>query len=357
MPVAVAMQYPSGYPPSRFLERLLLASPITKRGTRFLPRQWAIGVASLREWRSYHAFRPDRSEPVRHVVEAGSITHGAERAHLALAAASTRIRHMEEALGAALLTRGRAGVTPTQAGRTLLQHARTILGQAERLREDLGAYAGGLGGQVRVLSNTNALTEFLPETLSSFLCRASERQYRPRGAMSDEMVGLIAEGVADLGIVAGTVDRSELETYPFRKDRFVVVVATRSSARARAEIAFADVLVRFRRPRPRERVQRSSPTRRRAPDSRCGCASSCAASTRCAAWSSAASASASCRRPRRAGPPRPWRSSTFPSPIPRRCATSRSACAASRELPPTMHASWWSICGRQGVVARGISTQ
>src|SRR5215207_10097470 len=97
----------------------------------------------------------------RHVVEAGSITHGAERAHLALAAASTRIRNMEQALGAPLLTRGRAGVTPTQAGRTLLQHARTMLGQAERLREDLGAYAGGLGGQVRVLSNTNALTEFL----------------------------------------------------------------------------------------------------------------------------------------------------------------------------------------------------
>src|ERR1043165_3616899 len=65
----------------------------------------------------------------RHVVEAGSITHGADRAHLALAAASTRIRHMEEALGASLLVRGRGGVTPTQAGRTLLQHARTILGR------------------------------------------------------------------------------------------------------------------------------------------------------------------------------------------------------------------------------------
>ena len=38
----------------------------------------------------------------RHVVEAGSITRGAERAHLALAAASTRIRNMEEALGAPL---------------------------------------------------------------------------------------------------------------------------------------------------------------------------------------------------------------------------------------------------------------
>jgi DNA-binding transcriptional LysR family regulator len=75
----------------------------------------------------------------RHVVEAGSITRGAERAHLALAAASTRIRHMEEAFGAALLLRGRQGVTPTAAGRTLLQHARAILRDAERLREDLGA--------------------------------------------------------------------------------------------------------------------------------------------------------------------------------------------------------------------------
>ena len=78
----------------------------------------------------------------RHVVEAGSITHGAQRSNLALAAASTRIRNMEETLGVALLTRGRAGVTPTQAGRTLLQHARTILRQAERLHEDLGAYSG-----------------------------------------------------------------------------------------------------------------------------------------------------------------------------------------------------------------------
>ena len=49
----------------------------------------------------------------RHVVEAGSITHGAERAHLALAAASTRIRNMEKSLGAPLLLRSRQGVIPT----------------------------------------------------------------------------------------------------------------------------------------------------------------------------------------------------------------------------------------------------
>ena len=178
----------------------------------------------------------------RHVVEAGSITHGAGRAHLALAAASTRIRNMEQALGAPLLVRARQGVTPTQAGRTLLQHARAILGQAERLREDLGAYAGGLAGQVRVLSNTNALTEFLPEALSSFLAAHPNVSIDLEERLSDEIVGLIAEGVGDIGIVAGTVDAGRLTTYPFRSDRFVLVAARDHALARRAKIEFAEAL-------------------------------------------------------------------------------------------------------------------
>src|ERR1700740_3796510 len=178
----------------------------------------------------------------RHVVEAGSITHGAERAHLALAAASTRIRNMEEALGAALLVRSRKGLTPTQAGRALLQHARAILRQAERLREDLGAYAGGQAGQIRVLSNTNALTEFLPEALSSFLSTHPNVSVDLEERLSDEIVGLIAEGVADLGIVAGTVDARTLETFPYRRDRFVLPVACDHPLAKRAKIGFDEVL-------------------------------------------------------------------------------------------------------------------
>jgi DNA-binding transcriptional LysR family regulator len=178
----------------------------------------------------------------RHVVEAGSITHGAERANLALAAASTRIRNMEASLGAALLVRGRQGVTPTAAGRTMLQHARLILAEAQRLREDLGAYAGGLAGQVKLLSNTNALTEFLPEALSAFLTAHPQVSLDLEERLSDEIVGLIAEGVGDVGIVAGTVDTGRLETYPFRSDRFVLVVPRGDPLARRVQIGFADVL-------------------------------------------------------------------------------------------------------------------
>ncbi|GJD95420.1 HTH-type transcriptional regulator CysL [Methylobacterium iners] len=178
----------------------------------------------------------------RHVVEAGSITHGAARANLALAAASVRIRAMEETLGAALLTRGRQGVTPTPAGRTLLAHARALMDGIDRMQGELAAYSGGTVGQIRVLSNTNALTEFLPEVLSAYLARHTGVSVDIEERTSDEIVGLVAEGTADLGIVAGTVDTGTLETYPFRQDRFVVVVAPTHPLSRREAVTFAEVL-------------------------------------------------------------------------------------------------------------------
>ncbi|MDO8377754.1 LysR substrate-binding domain-containing protein [Phenylobacterium sp.] len=176
------------------------------------------------------------------VAEAGSITHGAARGRLALAAASTRIRAMEEAIGAALLVRSRQGVVPTPAGQTLLKHARLMLEQSARLREDLGAFAGGLTGEVRLLANTNASTEFLPEALGRFLTDNPKVRVDLEERLSDEIVGLIAEGVGDIGIVAGTVDVGGLETFPFRSDRFVVVAQAGHPLAARARAAFADVL-------------------------------------------------------------------------------------------------------------------
>ena len=176
------------------------------------------------------------------VVDAGSITAGAERSALALAAASTRIRGMEDVLGARLLERSRQGVTPTPAGRTLLMHARTLLRDAARMREDLSAFAGGLSGEVKLLANTNALTEFLPEALGLFLAAHPQVSVNLEERLSDEIVRLIAEGVGDVGIVAGTVDVGSLETFPFRSDRFVVVTATAHPLAARKRVSFAEVL-------------------------------------------------------------------------------------------------------------------
>jgi DNA-binding transcriptional LysR family regulator len=178
----------------------------------------------------------------RHIAEAGSITGGAARAHLALAAASARLRAMEEAVGARLAERGRQGISLTPAGHTLLHHARNLLAGAERMQEAMGTYAGGRAGHIRMLSNTNALTEFLPEALGRFLAEHPQVTVDLQERLSDEIVGLVAEGVAELGIIAATADTGGLETYPFGIDRFVLVVPRGHPLASRERIDFAELL-------------------------------------------------------------------------------------------------------------------
>ena len=175
-------------------------------------------------------------------AEAQSITHGAQRTNLALASASARIRGMEEVLGTPLLERQRRGVKPTAAGCALLHHARLVLQQMERMRGELGAYGRGLKARLRLLSNTAGLTEFLPEALAAYLAAhpnvAIDLEERP----SAEIVPAIAEGLADLGIVADVVDLGDLETFPFRTDRLVLITPRGHRLARRRSLAFREAL-------------------------------------------------------------------------------------------------------------------
>ncbi|MFM9438220.1 DNA-binding transcriptional LysR family regulator [Janthinobacterium sp. CG_23.3] len=181
----------------------------------------------------------------RHVVEAGSITAGAERAHLALASASARLRGMEDLLGVPLLLRKRRGVDATEAGRTLLHHARVILAQVEKMRGDLGDYAQGLKGQIRLLCNTSALSEFLPQALADYLRAHPQVHVEVEERRSGDIVQALFDGVADIGIVADSANSDGLQTFPFRDDPLVVVAAPAHPLLAGpggGDIAFAQTL-------------------------------------------------------------------------------------------------------------------
>ena len=160
-----------------------------------------------------------------HVAEAQSITHGAERANLALASASARIQGMEEALGVALLVRNRRGVVLSPAGQCLLDHARLIVQQVERLHGDLGSFSRGLSGSVRLLSNTAALSEHLPRVVAAFLAAYPAISVDIEERESADIAQAVASGAADIGIASEVALPEGLETFPFRDDRLVLVAS------------------------------------------------------------------------------------------------------------------------------------
>ncbi|MFK0334823.1 LysR family transcriptional regulator [Rhizobium sp. NPDC090275] len=176
-----------------------------------------------------------------HIVEAHSITQGSERAGMALASASARIRGMEEMSGVPLLHRGARGVRPTQAGEALAHHAGIVLGQMEQMRGDLQIYAKGLRGQIRLLSGRAAMAH-LPEALRRFLVDHPTIDVDLEERQSPDVVAAVAAGLADLGIAADTTDTGSLETRPFKTDRLVLITARDHPLAERTSVAFRDLL-------------------------------------------------------------------------------------------------------------------
>lgn len=176
------------------------------------------------------------------VVEAGSITHGAAEANLSLAAASERLRAMETAGGVKLLERGPRGTVPTEAGEALAHHARLILRQLAHMQGELAERANGIRATIRLLANTAAITEFLPDPLGSWLAAHPRVDIDLRERQSSEIVKAVSGRLAEIGIVSDAVDTGGLHLRPFAVDRLVVVAPRDHPRAAEKQVSFADVL-------------------------------------------------------------------------------------------------------------------
>ena len=102
------------------------------------------------------------------VCELGSIGRAAEREFIAASAVSKRMSDLEAVFQTPLLERHARGVTLTAAGESLLHHARTIIYGLDKMQAELGEYAKGVRGHVRVHASISAIVQFLPEDLGSF---------------------------------------------------------------------------------------------------------------------------------------------------------------------------------------------
>lgn len=176
------------------------------------------------------------------VIEAGSITAGAERTGLSLPSASARIRGLEQQAGVQLLARGARGVRPTPAGERLLPHARRLLRQRERLRGEMAEFAPGQRSRLRIIANTVAAEAFLPELLADFLVQHPYTDIALEELPSTAIAQALAEQTADIGIVADHADLRGLESYPFRADRLVLALPPGHDLCGRASVGFAESL-------------------------------------------------------------------------------------------------------------------
>ncbi|MDO8905162.1 LysR substrate-binding domain-containing protein [Hydrogenophaga sp.] len=175
-------------------------------------------------------------------ADLGSISAASERLQLAVAAASSRITGLEEALGFRVFERSSRGVKLTPAGQMLVQRSRALLTDADRLAQHLQGYSQGMQGQVRVVANTSALLEVLPQRLAQFMTAHPLIHIDLEERGSPEIPLSLIEGRADFGVVDLPVPPAGLKFAPFFTDTLVLLTPRSHRLASRKRLRLADAL-------------------------------------------------------------------------------------------------------------------
>lgn len=158
------------------------------------------------------------------IADTRSITRGAERESLALAAASKRLSDLESRLGVTLFERRARGVEPTEAGRALLRHIRTLNASLHALESEVVEFSRGIKGHLRVVANASAIAEHLPADLAAFATAHPGIRVSLEELTSAEVQDAVAEGRADAGIFIAPARDPALDCRPYREGELAILV-------------------------------------------------------------------------------------------------------------------------------------
>lgn len=176
------------------------------------------------------------------IAETKNLTRAAEKSFLSTPAASNRIKNIEKNLNIKLLERFNQGVELTDVGKIYLKYARSIYHEISCLRGELAEYSASVQGKLDVVANTTAITEYIAPVLSDFLMRYSYVQLNLYEKTSEEIVNLLLERRAEIGIISGDINTQGLQTIPLATSQLVLIAPKHHDVLQIEKLQFADTL-------------------------------------------------------------------------------------------------------------------
>lgn len=178
------------------------------------------------------------------VCDHSNIKLAAAQEHIEPSAISKRIAQLESSLATKLLVRNRRGVEPTAAGLALLEHARNMVFTAERIQADVASFNRGIKGQVKLVASASAIAESLLDDIAEFMRDPSNQniQIDIEERFSRDLVRLVADGGASIGVCWDNVDFQGLERRPYRRDDLALVVHQDHPIATRTSVSFEQTL-------------------------------------------------------------------------------------------------------------------
>lgn len=136
------------------------------------------------------------------VAAHGSFLEAANRVHVTQSTVSARIQNLEQALGARLFIRNRAGAVLTPAGRRFLRHAKTLVLTYEQARHDVGL-PNRFRASLTIGARIALWDAFLPQWAARMRRQAPDVTLNTEIGFEEDLMRRVIAGTMDLALMYG----------------------------------------------------------------------------------------------------------------------------------------------------------
>lgn len=144
----------------------------------------------------------DQVKTFLQVAAHGSFLEAANRVHVTQSTVSARIQSLEQALGARLFIRNRAGATLTPAGRRFLRHAKTLVLTYEQARHDVGL-PSRFRASLTIGARIALWDDLLPRWAARMRHLAPDVSLNTEIGFEDDLMRRVIAGTMDLALMYG----------------------------------------------------------------------------------------------------------------------------------------------------------
>ena len=159
------------------------------------------------------------------IVEEGTITHAANRLHMAQPPLSTQLKLLEDELGTKLLERGARKIKLTDAGKILYQRAKHIIEITNSTTKEIEEFRKGILGTLRLGTISSSGTVLLSKRVIDFNKKYPNIKFEIHEGNTYELIEKINSGIIEVGIVRSPFNSQNLECIFLEFEPMVAVMS------------------------------------------------------------------------------------------------------------------------------------
>ena len=160
------------------------------------------------------------------IAEEGTITHAANKLHMAQPPLSTQLKLLEDELGIKLIERGARKIKLTDAGKILYKRAKNILEITNSTTKEIEEFRKGIQGTLRLGTISSSGTVLLSKRIIEFNKKYPDIKFEIHEGNTYELIEKINSGIIEVGIVRTPFNSQNFECLFLESEPMVAVMSS-----------------------------------------------------------------------------------------------------------------------------------